>query len=122
MSLSEIEATYAVTGRHRKERAPSHTNGHCAHRRPARPITALADRIRALQRAEPNVVGDLRTNVLSELALIELQVERLALDAWRRDHNHRMTAANAEALAEQVDRLAVHWLRHDETARQGAST
>lgn len=69
----------------------------------------LSHRVRALERAEPGVVGDLRTSVLAELALIQLEVERLSLDAWRVDGHERQTDAHAAALSEKLDRLSTHW-------------
>jgi len=92
----QVEATYVHAA-------------HRAARRPPAMLASVGNRIRALQHTEPSVDGDHRTSVLAELALIQLQVERLSLNTWRDDSNHRQTAANAEALAEQVDRLAVHW-------------
>ncbi len=82
---------------------------HRAARRSPEEIVRLSDRIRTLQRTEPTAVGGLRTSVLSELALIELQLERLSLNTWRDNTSQRQTVANAEALAEQVDRLAILW-------------
>lgn len=85
------------------------TEPHRAARRPAQSIDDLLDRIRALQRVEPPIAGDMRTSVLCELALIQLRAERLSLDAWRDDGHHLETNLNAAALAEQVDRLSIHW-------------
>lgn len=80
-----------------------------ASRRPPEAVLCLSDRIRKLQRTEPTAVGDLRTSVLSELALIELQLERLSLNTWRDNTSQRQTVANVAALTEQVDRLAIYW-------------
>jgi hypothetical protein len=85
------------------------TEPHRAARRPPASIEQLADRIRALERAEPLIGGDLRTSVLAELALIQLRAERLSLDAWRTDEPGRRTNDQAAVLAEHLDRLSVHW-------------
>jgi hypothetical protein len=101
----QVEATYVHVA-------------HRAARRPPELIASVADRIRVLQRTEPMIVGDRRTSVLAELALLQLQLERLSLNTWRDDSNARQTIANAEALAEQVDRLALHW-PHQAVATEG---
>lgn len=109
MSIFEIDATFVTPVEHRNSEKPSTESGYRSQRRPAESIAALSDRIRAMQRAEPSVSGDVRTRVLSELAIIDLEVERLALHAWRSESSDRQTDANSRVLAEQVDQLAVHW-------------
>lgn len=72
-------------------------------------MTALAGRIRALQRAEPNVTGDARSAAIAELTSAQLQLERLSLSTWRPDHDQTQVLADTFALAQQIDQLARLW-------------
>lgn len=72
-------------------------------------MTALAGRIRSLQRSEPQVTGAARTAALAELASVEVQLERLSLDTWRTGVDYKQQLANTLALTEHVDRLARLW-------------
>ena len=86
-----------------------------AHDRPRRvrphldSIGRLADRVRHLHRTEPAVGSEHRTSVLTELAAIELLIERLALDRWRQCDTTDETSTDAAAITERLDRLSVHW-------------
>ena len=72
-------------------------------------MTALAGRIRALQRSEPQVIGEERTAALADLTLLQLQLERLSLCTWRTDTDQSQLLANTFALAERVDHIARLW-------------
>lgn len=72
-------------------------------------VTALAGRIRALQRSEPHVIGHERIATLAELNLLQLQLERIALAASNTNADHTKVLADTFALAQQVDRLARLW-------------
>lgn len=72
-------------------------------------LTALAGRIRSLQRSEPRAIGDERTATLAELALLQLQLERLALGSRRHGVDLRQLHADVFALAERVDLIARLW-------------
>ncbi len=72
-------------------------------------MTALAGRIRALQRSEPQVTGKERTAALADLTLLQLQLERLSFSTWRTDTDQSQLLANTFALAERVDHIAQLW-------------
>lgn len=72
-------------------------------------LTALAGRIRALQRSEPRVVGQERLAALSTLTGLQLRLERLSLRTQRTDVDHTQTRAATYALAQDVDRVARLW-------------
>lgn len=77
--------------------------------RPPEALTALAGRIRALQRSEPRSVGQDRLSALSTLTDLQLRLERLSLGARRTNVDHTQTLAAAYALAQEVDRVAQLW-------------
>lgn len=72
-------------------------------------MTALAGRIRALQRSEPSVIGEERSAAIAELTAAQLKLERLALHTWRADHDQTQVLADTFALAQDIDRLARLW-------------
>lgn len=72
-------------------------------------MTALAGRIRALQRSEPRVTGNARSAAIAELTSAQLQLERLSLSMWRPDHDQTQVLADTFALAQEIDRLARLW-------------
>lgn len=77
--------------------------------RPPEAITALAGRIRSLQRSEPTIDGDARTDALTELSEIELDLERLSILSWRPDTDRADVLSSTFDLAERVDTLARLW-------------
>lgn len=74
-------------------------------------MTALAGRIRALQRSEPQVTGDERIAALAHLNLVQLQLERLSFCTWRTDADASELHAETFALAERVNQIAQLWPR-----------
>ena len=72
-------------------------------------MTALAGRIRALQRSEPNVTGEKRSAAIAELTAAQLKLERLSLHTRRDDHDQTQVLADTFALAQDIDRLARLW-------------
>ncbi len=72
-------------------------------------MTALAGRIRALQRSEPSVTGEARSAAIAELTAAELRLERLSLQTWRSDHDQTQLLADTFTLAQDIDRLARLW-------------
>lgn len=109
--MSITDASFDVT-------RPS--SGRASYRSPEA-VTALAGRIRSLQRSEPRAVGDERTAALAELALVQLQLERLSLGALKPDADHRQMLADVFALAERVDRIARLWPRDARPNLAGAA-
>lgn len=77
--------------------------------RPSEAMTALAGRIRALERSEPHVVGEARSAAIADLNALQLRLERLALQAWRSDYDRTQGLADTFTLAQDVDRLARLW-------------
>jgi len=72
-------------------------------------MTALAGRIRALQRSEPIATGEARSAAIARLTAAELQLERLVLQTWRSDVDRTEVLAETFALAQEVDQLARLW-------------
>ena len=74
-------------------------------------LAAITSRIAALQRQEPAVRGRLRSDVLSEVTLIQLQTERLALRRCRTITDERRLERDLAALRERLDAVEPHWQR-----------
>lgn len=92
------------------------SSNHSTSTGPPMALTALGNRIRSLQRSEPNAKGVARSQAMQHLTELELRLERLALSAQRPDSDQRQIQASVFTLAEELDQLAGWWPR-DVTSR-----